>query len=134
MWYSDLLGTAAMPSEPIIIVVRALGTHSPLVSWYLLTAIGTYALSLAPVTWVLISEIFPNNVRSAATTVAVLSLWAAYFILIFTFPMLYERLKDVTFYIYSAICGLGFLFILFCVKETKGKTLEELEEIMTRHH
>ena len=117
-----------------IVVVRALGTHSPLVSWYLLTAIGTYALSLAPVTWVLISEIFPNNVRGAATSVAVLSLWAAYFILIFTFPILYERLKDVTFYIYSAICGLGFLFILFGVRETKGKTLEELEEVMARHH
>jgi sugar porter (SP) family MFS transporter len=117
-----------------IIVVRALGAHSPLVSWYLLTAIGTYALSLAPVTWVLISEIFPNNVRGAATSVAVLSLWAAYFILIFTFPMLYERLKDITFYIYSAICGLGFLFILFGVRETKGKTLEELEEVMARHH
>ncbi|HMI61148.1 MAG TPA: sugar porter family MFS transporter [Puia sp.] len=117
-----------------IIVVRALGAHSPLVSWYLLTAIGTYALSLAPVTWVLISEIFPNNVRGAATSVAVLSLWAAYFVLIFTFPILYERLKDVTFYIYSAICGLGFLFILFGVRETKGKTLEELEEVMARHH
>lgn len=117
-----------------ILVVRALGAHSPLVSWYLLTAIGTYALSLAPVTWVLISEIFPNNVRSAATTVAVLSLWAAYFVLIFTFPMLYERLRDITFYIYSAICGLGFLFIWFGVKETKGKTLEELEEVMTGYH
>lgn len=117
-----------------IVVVRALGAHSPLVSWYLLTAIGTYALSLAPVTWVLISEIFPNNVRGAATSVAVLSLWAAYFVLIFTFPILYERLKDVTFYIYSAICGLGFLFILFGVRETKGKTLEELEEVMARHH
>jgi sugar porter (SP) family MFS transporter len=117
-----------------ILVVRALGTHSALTSWYLLTAIGTYALSLAPVTWVLISEIFPNNVRSAATSVAVLSLWAAYFVLIFTFPMLYERLRDVTFYIYSAICGMGFLFILLGVKETKGKTLEELEEVMTGYH
>ncbi len=117
-----------------IIVVKALGTHSPLTSWYLLTAIGTYALSLAPVTWVLISEIFPNNVRGAATSVAVLSLWAAYFVLIFTFPMLYERLRDITFYIYSAICGLGFFFILFGLKETKGKTLEELEEVMTGHH
>ncbi|HEY4285837.1 MAG TPA: sugar porter family MFS transporter [Puia sp.] len=117
-----------------IVVVRALGSNSPLVSWYLLTAIGTYALSLAPVTWVLISEIFPNNIRGAATSVAVVSLWAAYFVLIFTFPMLYERLKDTTFYIYSAICGLGFLFILFGVRETKGKTLEELEEVMARHH
>ncbi|MBS1662878.1 MAG: sugar porter family MFS transporter [Bacteroidetes bacterium] len=117
-----------------IIVVRQLGVQSTAVSWYLLTAIGTYALSLAPVTWVLISEIFPNKVRGAATSIAVLSLWAAYFVLIFTFPMLYERLKDTTFYIYSAICLLGFLFVLFSVKETKGRTLEELEEVMTSPH
>jgi sugar porter (SP) family MFS transporter len=117
-----------------IVVVRQLGVQSAAVSWYLLTAIGTYALSLAPVTWVLISEIFPNKVRGAATAVAVLSLWVAYFVLIFTFPMLYEKLKDATFYIYSAICLLGFLFILFGVKETKGRTLEELEDVMTGGH
>ncbi|MBS1601337.1 MAG: sugar porter family MFS transporter [Bacteroidetes bacterium] len=117
-----------------IIVVRMLGSSSSSVSFFLLTAIGTYALSLAPVTWVLISEIFPNKVRGAATAVAVLSLWLAYFVLIFTFPMLYEKLKDSTFYIYAVVCGLGFLFILLGVKETKGKTLEELEEVMARHH
>ena len=117
-----------------IIVVRLLGAGSTSVSWFLLTAIGTYALSLAPVTWVLISEIFPNKIRGAATSVAVLSLWAAYFILVFTFPMLFEKLKDSTFYIYSAVCLLGFFFILFSVKETKGKTLEELEAVMARHH
>ena len=117
-----------------IIVVRLLGSHSGSVSIFLLTAIGTYALSLAPVTWVLISEIFPNKVRGAATAVAVLSLWAAYFVLIFTFPLLYQRLKDATFYIYAGVCGIGFLFILLSVKETKGKTLEELEEVMGAHH
>ena len=87
-------------------------------------------MSLAPVTWVLISEIFPNKVRSAATTIAVLSLWAAYFILVFTFPILFNKLKDNTFYIYSVVCFLGFLFVWFKVKETKGLTLEELEETM----
>jgi MFS family permease len=107
-----------------------LGAGSPDVAWFLLSAIGIYAMSLAPVTWVLISEIFPNNVRSAATTIAVLSLWAAYFILVFTFPVLFDLLKDNTFYIYSGICLLGFLFIWFRVKETKGQTLEELEERM----
>ena len=117
-----------------IVVVRMLGAGSTAVSWYLLTAIGTYAVSLAPVTWVLISEIFPNRVRSAATTVAVVSLWAAYFILVFTFPILFKRMGDDTFYIYSGVCLLGFLFIWMAVKETKGKTLEELEEVMTGIH
>jgi sugar porter (SP) family MFS transporter len=116
-----------------IIVVRMLAAGSPNVSWFLLTAIGTYAMSLAPVTWVLISEIFPNKVRGVAISIAVLSLWAAYFILIFTFPILFQKLKDNTFYIYSAICTAGFVFVWFKVKETKGQTLEELEQTMIRH-
>jgi len=113
-----------------VIVVQMLGAHSVTVSWFLLAAIGVYAMSLAPVTWVLISEIFPNRVRGEATSIAVLSLWAAYFILVFTFPILFEKLKDKSFYIYSGICALGFFFVLIKVRETKGKTLEELENIM----
>lgn len=110
-----------------VVIVLLLGAHSPHVSWFLLAAIGVYAMSLAPVTWVLISEIFPNKVRSEATAVAVISLWAAYFILVFTFPVLFEKLQERSFYIYSAICVLGFFFVWWKVKETKGKTLEELE-------
>lgn len=115
-----------------IIVVQLLGAHSANVSWFLLASIGVYAMSLAPVTWVLISEIFPNKVRGEATSVAVISLWAAYFVLVFTFPVLFEKLQDKSFYIYSAVCAIGFLFVLFKVRETKGKTLEELEDIMTK--
>jgi sugar porter (SP) family MFS transporter len=116
-----------------IIISNLLGLKSPNVSWFLLAAIGLYATSLAPVTWVLISEIFPNRVRAKATSVAVLCLWAAYFILTFTFPILYSRLQDKTFYIYSIICLLGFIFIWLKVKETKGKTLEEMEGIFAGH-
>lgn len=113
-----------------IIIVQLLGAHSANVSWFLLISIGIYAMSLAPVTWVLISEIFPNKVRGEATSIAVISLWAAYFILVFTFPILFEKLQEKCFYIYSAICVLGFFFVVSKVKETKGKTLEELESLM----
>ena len=116
-----------------IIVVQLLSSGSTNVSWFLLAAIGTYAMSLAPVTWVLISEIFPTKVREAAISIAVISLWVAYFILVFTFPVLFEKLKDNTFYIYAGICAVGFLFVLFKVKETKGKTLEEVEVTMRGH-
>jgi sugar porter (SP) family MFS transporter len=116
-----------------LIVVRLLAQGSENVSWFLLAAIGTYAMSLAPVTWVLISEIFPNKVRGAATSIAVLCLWAAYFILVFTFPFLFKQMQNNTFYIYAAICALGLVFIWFRVKETKGKTLEELEGIIGGH-
>jgi len=82
---------------------------------------------------VLIAEIFPNRVRGAATSVAVIALWLAYFILVFTFPILFNKLRDATFYIYSAICVAGFFFAWFCIRETKGKTLEELESFITGH-
>lgn len=116
-----------------IIVAQLLASGSTHVSWFLLAAIGTYAMSLAPVTWVLISEIFPTKVRGAAISISVISLWAAYFILVFTFPILFEKLKDHTFYIYAGVCIIGFVFVFFKVKETKGKTLEEVETAMMGH-
>ena len=104
------------------------------VSILVLFSIATYATSLAPVTWVLIAEIFPNNIRGTATSVAVASLWGAYFILVFTFPILAEKLGTYgPFYLYAAICFLGFLFCMKNIKETKGKSLEELEDIMVSH-
>lgn len=124
-----LIGAGGLAIMYVIIVIL-LGGHSPYVSWFLLASVGIYAMSLAPVTWVLISEIFPNKVRGEATAVAVVSLWAAYFILVFTFPVLFEKLQEKSFYIYSAVCVLGFFFIWWKVKETKGKTLEELEEVV----
>jgi MFS transporter, SP family, xylose:H+ symportor len=95
---------------------------------FILLAIGTYAVSLAPVTWVLISEIFPNRVRGIATSVAVISLWLAYFILVFTFPIIEHTFGDaIAFWGYAVICVLGFFFIVKKVKETKGRSLEEIE-------
>lgn len=127
-----LIGAAGL-TILYIVVVNMLAAGSPNVSWFLLTAIGTYAMTLAPVTWVLIAEIFPNKVRGAATSVAVISLWLAYFILVFTFPILFNWLQDTTFYIYSGVCLLGLIFVWLKVKETKGKTLEELEGVMVGH-
>ena len=112
-----------------LFISQLLGIRSSLVSWFLLAAIGIYALTLAPVTWVLISEIFPNKVRGTATSIAVLSLWAAYFILTFTFPVMYSKLQEKTFYVYAVICFIGFVFVYKKIKETKGKTLEELETV-----
>lgn len=127
-----LAGAAGLAILYILISIF-LGAKSSTVSWFLLAAIGLYATSLAPVTWVLIAEIFPNKIRIAATSVAVLCLWAAYFILTFTFPVLYSKLQDKTFYIYAAICVIGLIFIWLKVKETKGKTLEEMDGFFTGH-
>ena len=93
-----------------------------------LGAIACYAMSLAPVTWVVISEIFPNRIRGAAVSTAVASLWIACFILTYTFPLLNSRLGPAgTFWLYAGVCACGFTFIAAKLPETKGKTLEELE-------
>jgi sugar porter (SP) family MFS transporter len=93
-----------------------------------LAAIGCYSMSLAPVTWVVISEIFPNRIRGAAMSVAVSALWIACFILTYTFPILNQQLGSAgTFWLYAVICVLGFGFIFLKLPETKGKTLEQIE-------
>ena len=93
-----------------------------------LSAIGCYAMSLAPVTWVVISEIFPNRIRGAAMSVAVSALWIACFILTFTFPILNAKLgSSGTFWLYGVICVLGLVFIFFKLPETKNKSLEQIE-------
>ena len=92
------------------------------------TAIGCYAMSLAPVTWVVLSEIFPNRIRATAMSVATVALWSACFLLTYTFPLLNNWLKaSGTFWAYGIICFLGFIFIYNKLPETKGKPLEELE-------
>jgi sugar porter (SP) family MFS transporter len=93
-----------------------------------LAAIASYAMSLAPVTWVIISEIFPNRIRGTAMSIAVGSLWIACFLLTYTFPIFNAVLgASVTFWIYAVICALGFTMLLLRLPETKGKTLEQIE-------
>ena len=101
-------------------------------AWYMLVlivaAIACYAMSLAPITWVVISEIFPNRIRGAAMSVAVLSLWVGCTALTFSFPRLNRSLgAHGVFWLYGAICVLGFFVILRALPETKGKSLEEIE-------
>lgn len=92
-------------------------------------AIACYAMSLGPVTWVLLSEIFPNRVRAVAVATGTFALWVASFTLTYTFPFLNTSLgTSGTFWIYTVICAAGFLFFLFKLPETKGKSLEELEK------
>ena len=92
-------------------------------------AIGVYAMSLAPVVWVILSEIFPNRIRGAAMALATFALWVACFILTYTFPLLNASLGAAgTFWVYAAICFVSFVFLLIKLPETKGKSLEELEK------
>ena len=94
-----------------------------------MATIACYSFSLAPVTWVLISEIFPNRIRGAAVAVAVSALWIACFILTSSFPLLTRALGPAwTFWLYAAICVAGFIYIFVKLPETKNKSLEQLEK------
>ena len=137
MWQVDklgrkpllLIGSLSLSLIYIVLAVLLQGKADPgIISIFVLLAIAMYAMSLAPVTWVMISEIFPNKIRGLASSVAIVCLWGAFFILVFTFPILAEVLGTYgPFYLYSGICLLGFLFVKKKVNETKGQTLEELE-------
>jgi len=99
---------------------------------FILAGISVYAMTLAPVTWVVLSEIFPNRVRGAAMSLATTTLWIGSFLLVILFPVLNEVLgTHGTFWLFAGICFLGFLFILRKLPETKGRTLEEVEEMLT---
>lgn len=92
-------------------------------------AIACYAMTLATAMWVIISEIFPNRVRGVAMSVCTFSMWAACFVLTYSFPMLNSSLGAAgTFWLYGVICLAGGVFVVFYLPETKGKSLEELEK------
>ncbi|MBB6242647.1 sugar porter family MFS transporter [Rhodanobacter sp. MP1X3] len=98
-----------------------------------LAAIAIYATTLAPVTWVLLSEIFPDRIRAQAIAMSVFCLWTACFVLTYTFPWLNTHLGPAgSFWLYGLICGAGFLFVLRRVPETAGIPLEVLEARLER--
>ena len=92
-------------------------------------AISTYAMTLAPVTWTLLAEIFPNSIRGVAMATCTFALWVGCCTLTFTFPSMNASLgSSGSFWIYSAICLCAFSFLWKRCPETKGKSLEELEK------
>ena len=92
-------------------------------------AISTYAMTLAPVTWTLLAEIFPNSIRGVAMATCTFALWVGCCTLTFTFPSMNASLgSSGSFWIYSAICLCAFAFLWKRCPETKGKSLEELEK------
>jgi MFS transporter, SP family, arabinose:H+ symporter len=104
------------------------------------TAIAFYSFTLAPVTWVLLSELFPNRIRGAAMSVAVFALWAGCFTLSFSFPVLNKGFSlensgwawdglgaHGSFWLYGVVCLAGFLILWAFLPETRGKSLEQIE-------
>ena len=98
-------------------------------------AISVYAMTLGPVTWTLLAEIFPNRIRGIAMATCTFALWVGCCTLTFSFPSMNAALgSSGSFWIYSAICLCAFLFLFHRCPETKGKSLEELEEELVLKH
>lgn len=97
------------------------------------TAISVYAMTLGPVTWTLLAEIFPHRIRGVAMAVCTFALWTGCCTLTFSFPSMNAALgSSGTFWIYSAICISAFIFLFRRLPETKGKSLEQLERELVK--
>jgi SP family arabinose:H+ symporter-like MFS transporter len=95
--------------------------------------IAFFAMSLGPLTFVVIAEIFPTKSRATAMSIATFFLWLAVFLVSQTFPILIGSIGSAyTFWLYTLISVLAFLFIRKSIPETKGKTLEEIEASWTK--
>ncbi len=98
--------------------------------------VGSFALSWGPVTWVLLSEIFPNKIRGRAMAIAVAAQWIANYLVSFTFPMMDDNTylteqfnHGFAYWIYGLMGLIAMFVVLKFVPETKGKTLEEMEDL-----
>ena len=108
-------------------------TSGILVLVFILGYIAFFAASLGPAVWVVISEIFPNRLRSKGMSVAIVALWTACIIVTILFPVMLEKLSGgTTFMIFAMICLANLIYVWLKVPETKGKSLEELEKELVK--
>jgi SP family arabinose:H+ symporter-like MFS transporter len=109
-----------------------LGLSSVEVLLLLLAAIGMYLISLAPLTWLIMSELFPIRIRGKAMALASLAVWVSFYVGVQLFPLLRSYAESrfhtmaLVFYLFAGICVVAFLFCLKLVPETRGQTLEQI--------
>ncbi|HDY90232.1 MAG TPA: MFS transporter [bacterium] len=129
-----MIGLAGMG---ISFVLAGFAMHTSTIgaTWILIPIIAYvafFAMSLGPVVWVLLSEIFPTKIRGRAMSIATMVLWISCFAVAQTFPWLVEKIEEKTFFMFGGICVAAFIFVKYMVTETKGKTLEEIEKMWER--
>ncbi|HQE82739.1 MAG TPA: sugar porter family MFS transporter [Candidatus Hydrogenedentes bacterium] len=145
IWTVDTLGRKPLMlvgSVGMGVCLFALGLAASLrhiEAWALIFVLGyiaCFALSVGPVTWVILSEIFPTKIRGRAMAIATFCLWSANFVVSQTFPMmdespwLVERFNHgFPFWVYGLLCIVSVVFVWRFVPETKGKSLEEIERM-----
>lgn len=100
--------------------------------WTLLCLLGflaCFAFSIGPLKFVVASEIFPNSIRARALAISIMVMWIADTIVGYVTPIFLDQFgSSVTFWIYGAFCLIAFIFVYRFLPETKGKSLEQIEE------
>jgi len=125
-----IVGCSGMMVSHIVIGILFYTGHSNgiLLLIFILCFIAFFAFSFGPVIWTLLSEIYPTYLRGRAMSIATLSLWSGTYIIGQTVPWLFENLKTHgTFWLFAGMCIPALLIVWKLVPETKGKTLEEIE-------
>ena len=95
----------------------------------ILSFVAFYSMSLGPIAWVIVSEIFPTRIRGMAMAICMVVLYVADFMVSLTFPWMISNMGNGSFFFFTAMCLGAILFVAFLVKETKGKSLEEIEKM-----
>ena len=125
-----LIGTAVQAVALLLVGwLFHTGQHGPLLLGAVVLFIAAFAMAMGPITWLFCSEIFPNQIRGRAMSVAAFAIWVACYIVAQTFPMMNDSAAigpAVTFWIYAAVSLASFFFVLVMIPETKGRTLEEI--------
>ncbi len=142
MWLIDRVGRRPLLLTGISGMIGSLGilgfifrTHQPgtglgwLAVMVLMAYVASFAISLGPIFWLLIAEIYPLRIRGIAEGAAAGTNWAANLLVSLTFLTLVQALgPSRTFWLYGLLAIGSFLFSCFLVPETKGRTLEEIEK------
>jgi len=142
VWLADKAGRKALLIGGSLVQVLALAAVGVMFAkgigglWLLFFIVlftAAFASAMGPVPWIVISEIFPTKIRGRAMSMAVLVIWLSCFLVSQTFPVLVDAIGNAkTFWIYALCSLVGLIFVVAWVPETKGKTLEEIEQSWKR--
>lgn len=129
-----LVGTFGMTASLAILSMLFLqrnGLHDRIACFCLISYVAFFAMSLGPVTWVVLSEIFPLSIRASGMAIAIACNWLANYLVALTFPDLIHRFGvGMVFSLFAGLSLLALLFVYRFIPETKGKTLEEIETMV----
>ena len=135
LFYAGLTGMGSM------LVLLGLAFHFGASSWglgvlaILLVYIGFYSLSISPLFWLMTAELYPNRLRGIGASTATVANWSANLLITLTFLTAVNGLgKDVVFWIYAGFAAVGLVFVRFCIPETKGHSLEDIDAYWTQGH